>query len=338
LKPSTDGTRTGTPGLKLILSGAAVLFAIVLPLLIRNDFYLDGLILIFLWGAFAGAWNILAGYAGMVSLGHNAFFGIGAYTSTLLLLHFGLTPWIGMLAGGLLASCVGLILGVVCFRLRSHYFALATLAFGEVAFILAVNWRSLTGGSEGLALPIEPSLYLFSFSSKLPYVYIGLFFFLAVIGISFAIGRSRLGYQLTAFRENEDAARALGVRTGRVRLIAMVISSFLSAVMGSFYAQYVVFIDPTSVIRLPISVQVALFAIVGGIGTVLGPVIGAMIFVPMTIMLRATMGTALPGLHMIIYGVILVLVLLYMPQGIYPRIKEAVSGLKKSRKRKVFDA
>jgi branched-chain amino acid transport system permease protein len=338
LKPSTDGTRTGAPSPKLILSGAAVLFAIVLPLLIRNDFYLDGLILIFLWGAFAGAWNILAGYAGMMSLGHNAFFGIGAYTSTLLLLHFGLTPWIGMLAGGLLASCVGLILGVVCFRLRSHYFALATLAFGEVAFIIAVNWRSLTGGSEGLALPIQPSLYLFSFSTKLPYVYIGLFFFLAVLGISYAIGRSRLGYHLTAFRENEDAARALGVRTGRVRLIAMVLSSFLSAVMGSFYAQYAVFIDPTSVIRLPISVQVALFAIVGGIGTVLGPAIGAIIFVPMTIMLRATMGTALPGLHMIIYGVILVLVLLYMPQGIAPRIKEAFSALKKFRKRKVLDA
>jgi branched-chain amino acid transport system permease protein len=115
----------------------AILLLGVLPLLIRNDFYLDGLILIFIWGAFAGAWNILAGYAGMMSLGHNAFFGIGAYTSTLLLLHFGLTPWIGMILGGLLASCVGLILGVVCFRLRSHYFALATLAFGEVGSILA---------------------------------------------------------------------------------------------------------------------------------------------------------------------------------------------------------
>jgi branched-chain amino acid transport system permease protein len=329
LKPSINGSRTGRIGLRFILAGLAVLFLAILPLLIGNDFYLDGLILIFIWGAFAGAWNILAGYAGMVSLGHNAFFGIGAYTSTLLLLHFGLTPWLGMFVGGLLASCIGLILGVVCFRLRSHYFALATLAFGEVGYIIAVNWRSLTGGSEGLALPIQPSLYHFSFQGKLPYVYIGLFLFLVVIGISYAIEHSRLGYYLTAFRENEDAARALGVRTGKVRLIAMGLSSFLSAIIGTFYAQYVVFIDPTSVIRIQISIQVALFAIVGGIGTFLGPAIGAMIFVPITILLRAKMGTSLPGLHMIIYGIILVLVLLYMPQGISTSLKERVLILKK---------
>lgn len=312
----------------VLLASAAVLVLCLLPLAIRNEFYLDGLILIFIWGAFAAAWNILAGYAGMMSLGHNAFFGIGAYTSTILLLRFGLTPWIGMIIGGLLASSVGLILGLVCFRLRSHYFALATLAFGEVAYILAVNWRAITGGSEGLALPINPNVYLFSFSSKLPYVYIGLFLFLAVIGISYAIEHSRLGYYLTAFRENEDAARAIGVRTGRVRLIAMVISAFLSAIMGTFYAQYVVFIDPTSVIKIQISVQVALFAIVGGIGTAFGPAIGAMIFVPITILLRSKLGTALPGLHMIIYGIILVLVLLYMPQGILTRFREILPRLK----------
>jgi branched-chain amino acid transport system permease protein len=308
--------------------GTVVLFLGVLPLLIKNDFYLDGLILIFIWSAFAGAWNILAGYAGMMSLGHNTFFGIGAYTSTLLLLHFGLTPWVGMFIGGLFAAFVGLTLGLVCFRLRSHYFALATLAFGEVGYIVAVNWRSLTGGSEGLALPIQPSLYLFSFSSKLPYVYIAFFFFLGVIGISYAIEHSRLGYYLTAFRENEDAARALGVRTGKMRLIAMVLSSFLSAIMGTFYAQYVVFIDPTSVMRIQISVQVALFVIVGGIGTALGPAIGAILFVPITILLRAKMGTSLPGLHMIIYGIILILVLLYMPQGIFAKLRERIPLLR----------
>ncbi len=315
--------------MRFVLPGVAILIALVLPLFIRNDFYLDGLILIFLWGAFAGAWNILAGYAGMVSLGHNAFFGIGAYTSTLLLLHMGISPWIGMIAGGILASCVGFVLGIVCFRLRSHYFALATLAFGEVSYIVAVNWRSLTGGSEGLALPIQANPYLFSFAAKLPYVYIGLALLLMVMGISYAIQHSRLGYYLMAFRENEDAARALGVRTGRVRLIAIVVSSFLSAIMGTFYAQYAVFIDPSSVMRLPLSVQVALFAIVGGIGTVSGPAVGALIFVPITILLRAKMGTALPGLHLIIYGIILVLVLIYMPQGIATKLKDKIPVLRK---------
>lgn len=313
---------------KKIFFLSVLLFLFILPLLIKNDFYLDGLILIFLWGAFAGAWNILAGYGGMMSLGHNAFFGIGAYTSTLLLLNYGLTPWIGMFIGGLLSSLIGLILGMICFRLRSHYFALATLAFGEVGYIIAVNWRSLTGGSEGLALPIQPSLYNFSFSGKLPYVYIGLFIFLTVIAISYAIENSRMGYYLTAFRENEDAARALGVKTGQVRLMAMGLSAFISAIVGTFYAQYVVFIDPISVIRIQISVQVALFVIVGGIGKALGPAIGAFIFVPISILLRAKMGTALPGLHMIIYGIILILVLLYMPQGIFERLKDKTLLLK----------
>jgi branched-chain amino acid transport system permease protein len=312
-----------------MVMGILLLFFGLLPLLIKNEFYLDGLILIFIWGSFAGAWNILAGYAGMISLGHNAFFGIGAYTSTLLLLHLGLTPWVGMLIGGLFASCIGLILGVVCFRLRSHYFALATLAFGEVGYIVAVNWRSLTGGSEGLALPIQPGLYHFSFASKLPYVYIGLTLFLITIGISYAIENSKLGYYLAAFRENEDAARALGVRTGRVRLAAIALSSFLSAIIGTFYAQYIVFVDPTSVIRIQISVQVALFTLVGGIGTALGSAIGAIIFVPITIFLRAKMGTSLPGLHLIIYGVILILVLLYMPQGIFTTLRERVSIMKR---------
>jgi branched-chain amino acid transport system permease protein len=320
LKPSIDKVQRR----KTIAFVAAVLVVGLAPLFIRNDFYLDGFILVFLWGAFAGAWNIISGYAGMVSLGHNAFFGIGAYTSTLLLLHFGLTPWLGMLAGGVLSSLVGLLLGVVCFRLRSHYFALATLAFGQVTSIIAMNWRSLTNGAEGLAMPIEPSVLNMAFSSKLPYLYIAFSVLLAVIAISYAIEHSKLGYDLTAFKENEDAARALGVNTGRVRLIAMAISSFLAAVIGTLYAQYLVFIDPSSVIRIQISVQVALFAIVGGLGTGLGPAIGAMIFIPITIYLRATLGTSLPGLHLIIYGIILIVVLLYLPKGVYGTLKDKV--------------
>jgi branched-chain amino acid transport system permease protein len=322
LKPWIDRSMQKNP-FSLI---AGVLGLGLAPLVVQNDFYLDGFILIFVWGAFAGAWNIVSGYAGMVSLGHNAFFGIGAYTSTLLFLHLGITPWLGMVAGGLLASAVGLLIGIICFRLRSHYFALATLAFGQVCDIVALNWRSLTAGAEGIALPIQPSLYNMAFSSKLAYLYVGYVLLLVVIAISYGIERSRLGYHLTAFRENEEAARALGVHTGRVRLIAMAISSFLSAVVGTFYAQYLVYIDPSSVIRIQISVQVALFAIVGGVGTALGPAIGALIFIPVTILLRAHLGTALPGLHMIIYGVILIGVLLYLPRGIYGTLRERALG------------
>jgi branched-chain amino acid transport system permease protein len=318
LKPSTD--RIFTRQRVILLVGFLILA--ITPLFIKNDFYRDGFTLVFIWGAFAGAWNIIGGYAGMVSLGHNAFFGIGAYTSTLLLLHFGLTPWLGMLVGGALSTAVGLILGIVCFRLRSHYFALATLAFGQVFSIITMTWRSLTNGAEGLAMPIKPSLYNMAFESKLTYLYVGLALFVLVLMVSYAIENSKLGYYLTAFKENEDAARALGVKTGRVRLIAMAISSFLAAVIGTFYAQYLVYIDPGAVARIQISVQVALFAIVGGLGTVFGPAIGAMIFIPVTIALRASLGTSMPGLHMIIYGLILILVLLYMPKGIFGTLRE----------------
>lgn len=307
-----------------IWSGLA--FLAVCPLFVKNDFYLDGFILIFMWGAFAGSWNILSGYAGMVSLGHNAFFGIGAYTSTILFLRFGLTPWLGMIAGGLLSMSIGLLVGVVCFRLRSHYFALATLAFGEVCSIVALSWHSLTGGAEGLAMPIQASIYNYVFDSKLPYVYIGLALLTGVTGICHYIENSKLGYYLTAFKENEDAARALGVKTGRVRLIAMALSSFLAAMIGTFYAQYIVYIDPSSVIRIQLSVQVALFAIVGGVGTVFGPLVGAMLFIPITIALRAKLGTAIPGLYMVIYGAILVAIMLYLPKGIYGELKERLKA------------
>lgn len=298
----------------------------VSPLLVKNDFILDGFILFFMWAAFSGSWNIVAGYTGMTSLGHNAFFGIGAYTSTLLFLNYGLTPWVGMFAGGALAAAVGMLVGIVCFRLRSHYFALATLAFGEVCSILALSWRSLTGGAEGLALPIESSFYNYMFQSKLPYVYIGLALFTVVTAACWYIENSKLGYYLAAFRENEDAARALGVNTGRVRLIAMGASSFLSAVIGTFYAQYVVYIDPSSVIRIQLSVQAALFAIVGGLGAVYGPAVGALIFVPLTIALRAWLGTSIPGLYMVIYGVALIAILLYMPDGIYGGLKHRLQS------------
>jgi branched-chain amino acid transport system permease protein len=314
LKPSSNRRQACGLAAALLILGLA-------PLFIRNDFYLDGFILVFLWASFSGAWNILGGYAGMVSLGHNAFFAIGAYTSTLLFLRLGVTPWLGMFAGGLLAAAVGVVLGVVCFRLRSHYFALATLAFGQVVFILTMNWRALTQGAEGIALPIAPSPAHMVFASKLAYVYLGFGFLLVVLAVAIAVERSRLGYFLTAFRENEDAARALGVKTGQVRLIAMALSAFLSAVAGTFYAQYVVYIDPSGVSRLQLSVQVALFAIVGGLGTFSGPVIGACIFVPITIVLRSYLGTTAPGLHMIIYGLILILTMLYMPKGIYGTIK-----------------
>ena len=256
----------------------------------------------------------------MVSLCHNAFFAIGAYTSTILFVRYQVSPWLGLIAGGLIATLVGTLLGLICFRLRSHYFTLATLAFGEVISIVSLNWRSLTNGAIGIGLPIQPSLSNMVFQGKLPYLYIGLALFVGVTAVSYAIERSRLGYQLTAFRENEDAARALGVRTGRVRMVAMAISCFLAAVTGSFYAQYISYIEPFATFSLDFSVLLAMMAIIGGLGTVWGPVAGAFLVTPLQEFLQAKLGGTLQGLNLVVYGTVLILVVILLPQGIVPSL------------------
>jgi branched-chain amino acid transport system permease protein len=235
----------------------------------------------------------------------------------LLFLHLGLTPWIGMLAGGALAAAFGLFAGYLSFRygLRGPYFSLVTLAFAEMLRVIAVNWKAV-GSSLGLVVPNRGSApALFLFAEKLPYYYVILGLALAALAITRLIERSRMGYALAAIRENEDAAEAAGVDALSTKLAAMAISSFLTALGGTFYAQYFAYIDPSLTFGPAISIGGLLPAIVGGAGTVAGPLLGSFVLTPISELTRALLrGRA--GADIMLYGLILILVISFLPNGL----------------------
>jgi branched-chain amino acid transport system permease protein len=288
----------------------------VLPIIPRNQFYEDLVVTIFFYGTLASAWNLVGGFAGQISLGHTGFFGIGAYTSTLLYLHYSLSPWLGMLAGAGLSLLVALGIGIPTFRLKSHFFALATIAFGEVLRFVASYWRGLTQGGVGLLIPFKPAWENFMFKSKLPYAYIALGLMLVMILLSYYIRNSRFGFQLISLREDQDAAESLGVKTSRCKLVAFLISVFFTSISGTFYAQYLLFIDPFTLFSLNFSIELALFTIIGGLGTVIGPILGAFMLTPLDVFLRAWLGGVSAGLNFIVYGLVLMVAVKYFPQGI----------------------
>jgi len=297
--------------------GALAAAALVAAPPLLPKYSLEILISILFFAYLGLAWNILGGYAGQFSFGHAAFFGIGAYTSTLLLLRAGVSPWLGMLAGGALAAAFGLFEGYLSFRygLRGPYFSLVTLAFAEMLRVVSVNAKAV-GASLGLVVPTgTPAPLLFVFGGKLPYYYVILAMTGLALLITGAVARGRLGYALIAVRENEDAAEAAGVNALGSKLAAMALSSFLTALGGTFYAQYFAYIDPTITFGPAISIQGLLPAIVGGAGTVLGPLLGSFVLTPISELTRAMLrGRA--GADIMLYGLILVLVISFLPQGL----------------------
>jgi branched-chain amino acid transport system permease protein len=304
-------------GLQAVLIAAPL----VIGLATKDNFIHDSLTQVLLFAILALSWNILGGFARQVSVGHVAFFGIGAYTSTILALDFGLSPWIGMIVGGLIAAIAGGLLGLVTFRLRGTFFTMATLAFAEVMRILAVNLRGITKGSEGITIDSTPNLSMYVLGDLRSYVVVGFILMLALFLLSVLLARSKVGLKLLAYREEEEAARALGVRTVRLRLLVMVLSAFCTALGGTFYAQYLLFIDPDSVLSIELSLQMALLSVVGGVGTAIGPILGTYLVVPFGQILRAQLGSELAGLHLVIYGLGLILVLYKMPNGVWPAIE-----------------
>ena len=300
----------------------SILALFITPLFIKSPYYQDLLFMMFFYAVLAGAWNFIGGFAGQISLGHTAFFGIGAYTSTLLYLNLGLSPWLGMLAGALLAVLVGICIGTPCFRLKTHFFALSTIAFAEVLRLLSIYFRNLTNGTVGLQIPFKPGWQYLMFKDKIAYIYITLIFMLVVIFLSYIIKHSKIGYYLIALKEDQDAAESLGVKTSLYKLIALIISVFFVSIGGSLYSQYLLFIDPGTVFNFTYSVDMALFSIIGGVGTVLGPIAGAFILTPFDILLREWLGSDLFGLNFVIYGTILVVAVIYFPSGLVPWLEK----------------
>jgi branched-chain amino acid transport system permease protein len=311
-----NGTRVRLLSPMHVLPVLIFLAALALPRLTTDVYLLDSAILILMWAALAGAWNLCGGYAGQLSLGHAAFFGMGAYTSTLLYVNLNVSPWLGMLGGAIMAFIAACLLAYLANRLRGPYFALGTLAFGEVILIIASRWYGLTRGGEGLPVPFRPGWQNFMFYNKAVWLYIILGLFVLVWGISLYIEHSRMGYYLAALREDEDAARSLGINTRRLKVLAVGLSAFLAALGGTFYAQYIGFVDPFYVLSVDLSVRFALMTIIGGMAIALGPLLGSVLIVSLEMYLRATLGGVHSGLYLVIYGTLLIIVVLFIPEGI----------------------
>jgi branched-chain amino acid transport system permease protein len=305
--------------LRQITVGLAVLvLLLIFPMVVTQIFPLQVMILVFMYAMLGVAWNIMGGYAGMFSFGQAAFFGIGAYTSSFLLMTFHVNPWIGLIAGGVVAALVAAAIGYPCSNLRGHYFAIASIAFAEIVRVHFNNW-TLVNAAEGISLPmLDESFINFMFhNSKVPYYYIMLAFLILALVVCYFVATSKMGYYFRAIRESHDVAEVLGVNVVRYRLIAIMISAFLSAMAGTFYAQYVLYIDPESVMLLAISIQIVLLSMLGGAGSIMGPVIGAAVLIPIAEVTRVWLGHRGTGVDMLIYGFLITIISVYQPQGVW---------------------
>ncbi len=284
-------------------------------LVVTNDYFATIAFILCFWGITAVAYNVSSGYAGELSLGHGVFFGIGAYTSSLLFVNYGISPWIGMLVGMLLSAIVAFLLGVIAIRLKGVFFAIITLAILLTFHSLAHRLSGLTHGAVGIVISGEPSLLNFIFRERWPYVVLGALSLVLVLLLVRTLVRSRVGYELSAYRENEDAALSLGISTVRVRVFALVVSGTITAFAGTMWTQYYQFIDPGSAFSLAFSIQVALMAIVGGFGSLYGPLLGVGLIVFLGQLLQPLVRSA-AGLDQLVYGILLIVALLFFPKGL----------------------
>jgi len=302
---------------------AATAVALVLPAVLGP--YTLAIAINVLFFAYLGqAWNLVGGYAGQLSAGHAVFVGVGGYTAAVLAAETGLTPWIGMFVGGALAAALGGVIGYLGFRfgLRGFYFVLLTVAFAEVCRIVVSNWERV-GGAVGFYITFTGDPRRLSFQDDRAWYYIALALLVVATGIAAALERRRFGIYLTAIREDETACEALGVDTLRYKLLAMMLSSFLTGLAGAFYAYRYSSLQPNAVFGVPLSVEIIIRPIVGGAGTLAGPIVGSLILTPLGEASRALFGQGgWHGAHLILYGVLLVAVVLFVPQGVVPWVRD----------------
>lgn len=302
--------------LKLYALGLAAAIA-PLAALSHDFFWVNILIYTYLFAGLAVAWNIIAGFGGQFSLGHGVFFAVGAYITALLYLNWGVTPWLGLVPAALVCGVLGALIFLPTFRLKGSFFAIATLAFNEVGFVFANYFESITGGPRGLQVPFRAAWTNMIFADPRGYALLTFGFMAACVAISIVLMRSRLGYYLLAVREDEDAARAAGIDVTAVKLRGTALSAALSAIGGGIFAMYVRTIDPPTLFSLPdIGVKFALLALIGGMGTITGPVLGAFLIVPVEGYLRAVLGGQWPGAQFIVLGLVMLLAALFMRHGV----------------------
>src|SRR5882672_4742458 len=315
----------------LLALGLAVLIA--LPHIVTSSFAIDISIRILLFSFIGVAWNLMGGYAKQLSLGHAAYFGLGAYTSTILQIDFGISPWIGMIAGGGVAMLASLPIGWLCFRLRGPYFTIATIATAQALMLIFLKFRDFAWGAEGITVPnLGNAPLMMQFEAKSSYYYVVLGLLALGLLITYLIERSWMGYYLVAIGEDEDAAEAIGVNAPKIKRDIYMISSFLTALAGTFYTQYIYFIDPATAFSFNISIEAALVSIVGGIGTLWGPVIGTVLLETTSTLLQSWLGSSLGGVQLTVYSLILMAVILWRPTGLMGMFVEAYQRVLRRRK------
>jgi branched-chain amino acid transport system permease protein len=300
-----------------LFAGGMLLALFPLAVFAGDLFWVNILIYTYLFAGLAVAWNIIGGFGGQFSLGHGVFFAIGAYMTARLYLGWGISPWIGMIPGALLCATLGPLVFWPTFRLKGSFFAIATLAFNEVGLVMANYLGALTGGPRGLQIPFKASLGNMIFADQRIWAIVMFGFMAICVAIAIALMRSRLGYYLLAVREDEEAAHAAGIDVTRVKLYGTALSAALASIGGSLFCMYVRTIDPPTLFSLAdIGVKFALIALIGGIGTISGPVLGAFLIIPAESYLRAVLGGGMPGMHLVVLGGVMLLAALFMRKGV----------------------
>jgi len=294
--------------------------AILFPFVFPSNFMVNFGVMALFYAFIGQSWNISGGFAGQLSFGHVAFFGVGAYASTIVQLRLGWSPWLGLPAAALAGAAVGGVIGVLSFRagLKGSYFALITLAFAEVLRIVT-NSVSFTGGGLGMLIPMKASAANFQFAERSGFYFLILLMAALSVALAEWLRRSRFGAQLAAIRENEDSAKALGIHVFREKVKVMLLSGAIGGMGGCFFAQYFLYIDPLVVFGVDKSVEMLLVSMIGGAGTVYGPLVGALLLASISDITRVL--TQVQGLSLVLYGSLLVVIIAYLPNGLIDLFK-----------------
>jgi branched-chain amino acid transport system permease protein len=305
----------------------ALFLIIVLAFPVAIDvrfYYVQIVILVMFYATLGTACGIIGGYAGQHSIGQAAFVGIGAYTSTLLYLKLDISPWIGLVAGMALSAAVAAVIGYPLFRfgLKGDYFALGTVALGLIIFELTNSFSTITGGSQGIPIKYEENPLNFQFPNRTVYYYIIFVIWIAAVVISYRLRRSRLGFEMLAVRDDEIAASRGGISVMKAKMSAFVIAAVISSAAGTFFAQFILFLDPGTVMSLAISVQIVLVSVLGGMNSYLGGTLGALILIPVSQLLASTFNQR-PGTDLALYGVVLIVLMIFMPNGILGLLRKS---------------
>jgi branched-chain amino acid transport system permease protein len=343
----------GFPVTAVVLFAVAIIALALFPSFVKKPYILHMGVMLFLAVIQGQAWNVIGGYTGQYSVGHAAYFGVGAYVTMMLLEVAHVPPWWGIWVAMAVSVLLSVVVGAITFRLRGPYFVLASIAVAEIIRLAALHFRGFTRGAEGFLLSSIPPLHVFGteieFFTKRSFYFAGLLIAVVTILINFAVEHSKLGYYFQAIREDQDAAHSLGINLTLYKCVALAISAAFTAAAGGFFAMFVKFIDPNIAFGLDVSVGIVLICIIGGIGTIIGPVLGAMVLVPLSEILRNPRGlvqvgvlssdsavvrfieTYLSNAHLLVYGILVVVVILFAPDGVLGVIRKTVSRTRRRR-------